>query len=90
MHATDDVKEAKLYKFLCDLGEGSRVICFANTKRRVDMLEKVTGAMHRTVHQCTTCTNAPCAAPCDACKGTVPRLTCHAVACPVPRHVATQ
>ena len=41
VHATDDVKEAKLYKFLCDLAEGSRVICFANTKRRVDMLEKV-------------------------------------------------
>ena len=41
MHATDDVKESKLYTFLCELSEGSRVICFANTKRRVDMLEKV-------------------------------------------------
>tara|TARA_B110001452_G_scaffold190888_1_gene161070 strand:- start:313 stop:2157 length:1845 start_codon:yes stop_codon:yes gene_type:complete len=40
VHATDDVKEAKLYKLLCELAEGSRVICFANTKRRVDHLEK--------------------------------------------------
>ena len=33
---TDDEKEAKLYKFLCELSEGSRVICFANTKRRAE------------------------------------------------------
>jgi superfamily II DNA/RNA helicase len=27
VHATDDEKEAKLYKFLCGLAEGSRVMC---------------------------------------------------------------
>jgi len=40
VHATDDEKDAKLYKVLCELEEGSRVIVFANTKRRVDNLAK--------------------------------------------------
>lgn len=40
VHATDDEKDKKLYNVLCDLAEGDRVICFANTKRRVDYLEK--------------------------------------------------
>jgi superfamily II DNA/RNA helicase len=38
--ATDDEKDAKLYKLLCDLPEKNRVICFANTKRRVDYLAR--------------------------------------------------
>jgi len=40
IHATDDEKDAKLYKYLCELEEGSRVIVFANTKRRVEKLSK--------------------------------------------------
>jgi superfamily II DNA/RNA helicase len=41
--ATDDEKDAKLYKLFCDMWEGEgkpapRVIIFANTKRRVDYL----------------------------------------------------
>ena len=48
VHATDDEKDAKLYKELCELEEGSRVIVFANTKRRVDNLAK-------TFHEFGTC-----------------------------------
>jgi ATP-dependent RNA helicase DDX5/DBP2 len=33
--ATDDEKDNKLWTYLCELPEGSRVIVFANTKRRV-------------------------------------------------------
>ena len=40
VHATDDEKDGKLYNLLCELEEGSRVIVFANTKRRVDNLAK--------------------------------------------------
>ncbi|KAL1519911.1 hypothetical protein AB1Y20_023400 [Prymnesium parvum] len=38
VHATDDEKEKKLYDLLCELEEGSRVIAFANTKRRCEHL----------------------------------------------------
>jgi len=38
--ATDDEKDKHLYNILCDLKEGSRVVAFANTKRRVEMLAK--------------------------------------------------
>jgi superfamily II DNA/RNA helicase len=38
--ATDDEKDNKLWAFLSELAEGSRVIVFANTKRRVDNLAK--------------------------------------------------
>jgi superfamily II DNA/RNA helicase len=40
VHATDDEKDRKLYDFLCALPEGSRVVVFANTKRRVENLSK--------------------------------------------------
>ena len=40
MQATDDEKDAKLWNLLSELEEGSRVIVFANTKRRVDNLAK--------------------------------------------------
>ena len=40
MQATDDEKDNKLWAYLGELAEGSRVIVFANTKRRVDMLAK--------------------------------------------------
>lgn len=40
VHATDDQKDKKLYDFLCALEEGSRVIAFANTKRRCEHLAK--------------------------------------------------
>ena len=40
VHATDDEKDNKLWKLLCELKEGSRVIVFANTKRRVEKLSK--------------------------------------------------
>jgi superfamily II DNA/RNA helicase len=39
--ATDDEKDKHLYNILTELKEGSRVIAFANTKRRVEMLSKV-------------------------------------------------
>jgi superfamily II DNA/RNA helicase len=38
--ATDDEKDKHLYNILCELKEGSRVVAFANTKRRVEMLAK--------------------------------------------------
>lgn len=37
MQATDDEKDDKMYSLLCGLAEGSRVVVFANTKRRVDV-----------------------------------------------------
>ena len=37
VHATDDEKDNKLWAILCELAEGSRVVVFANTKRRVDV-----------------------------------------------------
>ena len=40
VHATDDEKDKLLWTKLCELPEGSRVIVFANTKRRVDMIAK--------------------------------------------------
>ena len=40
VQATDDEKDAKLWNLLSELEEGSRVIVFANTKRRVDNLAK--------------------------------------------------
>ncbi|EKX45601.1 hypothetical protein GUITHDRAFT_71226, partial [Guillardia theta CCMP2712] len=40
VHATDDEKDAKLWKILVELPENARVVCFANTKRRVDYLSK--------------------------------------------------
>uniref|UniRef100_A0A7S0L8H5 Helicase C-terminal domain-containing protein n=1 Tax=Coccolithus braarudii TaxID=221442 RepID=A0A7S0L8H5_9EUKA len=40
IHATDDEKDVKLYNFLCELAEGSRVIVFANTKRRVENIAR--------------------------------------------------
>ena len=40
VHATDDEKDKKLYDLLCTLDEGSRVIAFANTKRRCEHLAK--------------------------------------------------
>ena len=40
VHATDDEKDNLLWKRLCELEAGSRVIVFANTKRRVEMLAK--------------------------------------------------
>ena len=48
LQATDDEKDQKLWTFLCELAEGSRVIVFANTKRRVDNLAK-------TFHEFGTC-----------------------------------
>ncbi|EOD39692.1 hypothetical protein EMIHUDRAFT_200282 [Emiliania huxleyi CCMP1516] len=40
VHATDDEKDNLLWKRLCELEAGSRVIVFANTKRRVEMGDK--------------------------------------------------
>ena len=40
VHATDDEKDKKMYDVLCELPEGSRVVAFANTKRRVENLAK--------------------------------------------------
>jgi superfamily II DNA/RNA helicase len=40
VHATDDEKDKKMYDILCELPEGSRVVAFANTKRRVENLAK--------------------------------------------------
>jgi superfamily II DNA/RNA helicase len=40
IRATDDEKDKHMYEFLCALKEGSRVVAFANTKRRVEMLTK--------------------------------------------------
>jgi len=40
VHATDDEKDNLLWKRLCELEAGSRVIVFANTKRRVEMVAK--------------------------------------------------
>lgn len=40
VHATDDEKDRKLFDFLCALPDGSRVVVFANTKRRVESLSK--------------------------------------------------
>jgi ATP-dependent RNA helicase DDX5/DBP2 len=40
VESTDDEKDAKLWKLLQALPEGARVVCFANTKRRVDYLQK--------------------------------------------------
>lgn len=48
LEATDDEKDNKLWGLLCELQEGSRVIVFANTKRRVDNLAK-------TFHEFGTC-----------------------------------
>lgn len=42
VEASDDEKDEKLYHLLCGLPEGDhRVVIFANTKRRVEMLEKL-------------------------------------------------
>ena len=38
--ATDDEKDNKLWELLGELKEGSKVVCFANTKRRVEFLSK--------------------------------------------------
>ena len=43
IQATDDEKDNKLWNLLSELAEGSRVIVFANTKRRVDNLAKTFG-----------------------------------------------
>eukprot|EP01048_Picozoa_sp_COSAG05_P007661 COSAG05_NODE_546_length_8763_cov_12.991228_7_plen_525_part_00 len=40
IQARDDVKDEKLWELLENLKEGSRVVCFANTKRRVDVCQK--------------------------------------------------
>ena len=40
IQATDDEKDEKLYHFMTGCPEGSRMIVFANTKRRVDYLQK--------------------------------------------------
>ena len=40
IQAQDDEKDAKLWKILEGLPESARVVIFANTKRRVDYLEK--------------------------------------------------
>lgn len=41
IQATDDEKDNKMYDILCGLNEQSRVVVFANTKRRVEMLAKI-------------------------------------------------
>jgi len=40
VQARDDVKDDKLWGILENLKEGSRVVCFANTKRRVDVCQR--------------------------------------------------
>ena len=40
IHATDDEKDQRMYDFLCTLQHGSRVVAFANTKRRCETLAK--------------------------------------------------
>ena len=40
INATDDEKDKHMYDFLCELKEGSRVVAFANTKRRAETLAK--------------------------------------------------
>jgi superfamily II DNA/RNA helicase len=40
VHATDDEKDQRMYDFLCTLQHGSRVVAFANTKRRCETLAK--------------------------------------------------
>jgi superfamily II DNA/RNA helicase len=39
--ATDDEKDEKMYNLLCELDAGSRVVVFANTKRRVDACSRI-------------------------------------------------
>jgi len=41
IQAQDDEKDAKLWKILQDFPDSARVVIFANTKRRVDYLQKV-------------------------------------------------
>ena len=41
IQATDDEKDKKMYDLLCGFKDDSRVVVFANTKRRVEMLAKV-------------------------------------------------
>ena len=43
INATDDEKDKYMYDFLCELKEGSRVVAFANTKRRAETLAKTFG-----------------------------------------------
>ena len=43
VQATDDEKDNKLWNILGELAEGSRVIVFANTKRRVENLARTFG-----------------------------------------------
>ena len=40
IQAQDDEKDAKLWKILQDFPDSARVVIFANTKRRVDYLQK--------------------------------------------------